>query len=315
MKIQFAKDIKAGFDTMPKSIPSKYFYDEIGDELFIKIMNLPEYYLTRSETEIFETKTNEIISEFNLQLNQEFDLIELGAGDGTKTKILLSELLKHNYNFTFHPIDISLNALNILENNLRNDLPLLNIKLENGDYFNILKQMSKSHRKKIVLFLGSNIGNMTDVEANGFINLIANNLNTGDILMLGADLIKSADIIIPAYDDSEGITKLFNYNLLTRINNELDADFSTNDFEHKVLYDESEGIVRTYLQSTYKQEVTINSLNKTYFFETGELIHTEISRKYNDNIINAIIFDSGFRIKNKILDSKQFFADYILVKE
>lgn len=315
MKTQFAKDIENGLNNTPKSIPSKYFYDEIGDDLFIKIMNLPEYYLTRCETEIFESKTDEIISQFDLDRTQEIDVIELGAGDGTKTKILLKKLLLQGINFTFHPIDISINALNILENNLKDELPSLNIKLENGDYFIILQKMNKSTKKKVVLLLGSNIGNMTDNEASAFIQLIADNLNKGDILLLGADLIKSSDIIIPAYDDSEGVTKLFNYNLLNRINNELDANFNADNFKHKVTYNESEGIVRTYLQSLCDQEVAINALNKSYYFEAGEFIHTEISRKYNDKIINSIIANSGLRIIKKVTDSKNYFANYFLLKE
>ncbi len=220
MTQQFKKDVEIGLSLKPKSLPSKYFYDKIGDALFVDIMHLPEYYVTRAEQEIFKTKVDELIDA--LKINQEtyFELIELGAGDGLKTKELLKVLDKDKYQFDYFPIDISQNSLDKLEKSLKNDLPNISVEKKQGDYFKVLESLKGNNHLKIVLFLGSNIGNMNDKTATEFIYRLGANLQKGDHLILGADLIKSADIVLPAYDDEKGITAAFNLNLLQRINRE-----------------------------------------------------------------------------------------------
>lgn len=312
---QFKADVHEGLSQNPKTLPSKYFYDKRGDELFVEIMNLPEYYLTRSELDIFQTQSENIIESIQIKPNAYFELIELGAGDGLKTKQLLQLLYKKNYNFDYFPIDISQNVLNILETTLNNELPGVIVKKQQGDYFQILESLKGTNHPKVILFLGSNIGNMTDEMATGFIYKLGANLKPNDKLILGVDLIKPASAVLPAYNDSKGITKEFNLNLLKRINHELGGDFNIDGFIHQPEYNEYTGIAKSYLVSNIAQSVNIDKSDQTYNFTKGEKILTEISRKYNDEIINKIIDKTDFRIIDKLTDSNNYFANYILCRE
>jgi len=309
---QLKKDIDEGLSKDSKSLPSKYFYDKRGDALFQQIMHLPEYYLTRSELEIFQTQSQNIIDGLNLNSDSYFELIELGAGDGLKTKELLKALEANHYNFDYFPIDISKNALDNLENNLLQELPNISFRKKQGEYFEVLESFKDTHHQKVVLFLGSNIGNLNDELAFKFIYKLGSNLSTDDKLLLGVDLIKPSSIVLPAYNDEKGVTREFNLNLLRRLNNELDANFDLDAYMHAPEYSETEGIAKSYLVSTKLQEVTIKKLNKIFRFQEGERIFTETSRKYNDTIINKIIENTDFSIHQKFMDSKAYFANYIL---
>ncbi|MGB5436915.1 MAG: L-histidine N(alpha)-methyltransferase [Maribacter sp.] len=312
MKSIFITEVHQGLSSTPKTLPSKYFYNKKGDALFVEIMNLPEYYLTLSELDIFQNKTQELIEALGLQLDAYFELIELGAGDGTKTKELLKVLDQKKYNFDYFPIDISANALELLKQDLNKEIPNLNVQTRQGDYFEILASLKMSKKPKIVMFLGSNIGNMNDELASKFIYNLGSNLQTDDKLLLGVDLIKAKDIVLPAYNDCKGVTAKFNLNLLDRINNELGGNFKLDKFKHQPEYTQKEGIAKSFLVSTTNQTVKIQATERMYSFTKGEKIHTEISRKYNDTVLNKIIANTDFEIQNKIMDSKAYFADYIL---
>ncbi len=311
---QFKKDVLAGLSSNPKSLSSKYFYDAIGDGLFVQIMNMPEYYLTRAEHEIFKTKTKQIAEELGLKKDRYFELIELGAGDGTKTKELLSHLIANEYQFDYLPVDISQNALNGLKASLTTELPSLSVVPKQFDYFGVLESLKTSDHPKVVLFLGSNIGNMLDDIATKFLSQLSVALRPGDRLLLGVDLIKSAEIVLPAYNDAQGITRAFNLNLLTRINRELGANFDITNFAHLPEYTEQDGVARSYLQSKVAQTVRIDAINQEFKFAEGEKIHTEISRKYNDEVLGRILSKCDFSIHGKLTDRKGYFADYILVR-
>lgn len=308
----FKEDVRKGLEQPLKTLPSKYFYDKKGDALFVEIMNLPEYYLTRCELEIFQNKTNALIEALQLKTNIHFELIELGAGDGLKTKHLLKALKDQHFNFEYIPIDISANALQLLQKDLNKTLPNVAVTPKQGDYFEVLASLKHNNKPKVILFLGSNIGNMDDVIAQQFIYNLSANLQKNDMLLLGVDLIKSEDIVLPAYNDSKGITAQFNLNILERINNELEANFNLDYFEHLPKYDAVNGIAESYILSTKAQTVSIKAMNATFDFDEGEKIHTEISRKYNDKLIHSVIANTDFTIEDKILDSKAYFADYIL---
>ncbi len=312
MKDQFKKDVEQGLSKLPKSIPSKYFYDKVGDDLFVQIMNMPEYYPTRAEFEIFKDKRQEMIESIEVKPDTFFDLIELGAGDGTKTKELLSALLDGEFDFDYVPIDISLSALESLESNLEQEFPTLQVRKKHGDYFGVLETLKENHHPKVILFLGSNIGNLSDEQSAEFIYQIGANLKAGDKLILGVDLIKSEKLVIPAYDDPHGITSAFNLNLLSRINNELGGDFDLSTFQHAPEYTFNEGIARSYLVSLVAQEIPISGIGKSFKFEKGEKLQTEISRKYNDKILDKILNKTDFKIIAKLTDSQEYFADYIL---
>ena len=312
MTDQFKEDVKKGLSSAPKFLSSKYFYDAVGDDLFKQIMKMPEYYLTKSEFEIFHEKSQTLIDALDIDPNTYFELIELGAGDGTKTKELLKSLIAKGFNFDYFPIDISQNALNNLQKSLNQEIPGLRVVPKQGDYFEVLHSFKDSNHKKAVLFLGSNIGNLTDDLSAKFIYQLGSNLKSNDSLLLGVDLIKDREIVLPAYNDAQGITARFNLNLLARMNKELDANFDLEEFTHQPEYTQEEGIARSFLVSTVKQEVYVGSIDTTFSFEAGEKIHTEISRKYSDEIIHEIIRKTDFSIATKISDSKNYFADYIL---
>jgi len=314
MSEQFKKEIEAGLSQTPKTLPSKYFYDEIGDAIFVKIMHSDEYYLTKSEFEIFKNKSDQIIDAFQIEKDTYFELIELGAGDGLKTKELLKCLQSRGFNFDYFPIDISQNALDILEESLKRDLPSIGIQKRQGDYFETLASFKNTKHPKVVLFVGSNIGNMADEVAAQFIYQLGSNLTRNDKLLLGVDLKKDASIVKPAYNDSKGFTSAFNLNLLHRINKELGANFAIEHFSHEPTYSEDEGIARSYLMSLKKQDVYIEALDKSFEFEKGEKIATEISRKYDDKIIEQLIKDTDFKIVEKLTDDLGYFADYIFTR-
>lgn len=311
---QFKTEVIEGLSKkQQKTLPSKYFYDKKGDELFVQIMALPEYYLTRAEMEIFQIKTKDLINALDLSKAKKYDIIELGAGDGTKTIHLLRELIKQNFDFEYLPVDISRNALQGIEKFINRELPSLVVKSNHNDYFNALQDLKQNGRTKIILFLGSNIGNLTDELATEFIYQLGSNLHIGDKIILGVDLKKSKDIVLPAYNDSKGTTAQFNINLLDRINAELGANFVINQFVHAPVYDEINGIAISYLKSLTDQKVVIGE--HTFNFQKDELIHTEVSRKYDDEVLKKILSKTDIRWENKILDSNQLFADYILEKK
>jgi dimethylhistidine N-methyltransferase len=256
-----------------------------------------------------------LISSFEIGQNQEFELIELGAGDGKKTQYLLEKLLEKDYSFKYIPVDISQNSLNVISETLSKLFPKLNIEAKQGEYFQVLEALFQSEKPKIILFIGSNLGNLNDDVAHDFLHKLSDNLKSGEKLLLGLDLIKSKDVVLPAYHDAAGITRDFNLNLLARINREFDADFNLEEFEHFPYYEEEEGIAKSFLKSTKKQSVFIKALNKSFQFEEGELLSTEVSRKYNDGILTKILKDSKMDIQEKFMDSKHYFADYILTKK
>lgn len=310
----FLRDVNDGLSQHPKYISSHYFYDKAGDELFQQIMAMPEYYLTNSELEIFSEQSEKIIQSFQISTNEEFELIELGAGDGKKTQHLLKTLLDKGFNFKFIPVDISSNSLSVITGRMESLFPNLEIEAQQGDYFQVLDQLFLSDKPKVILFIGSNLGNMEDNIAARFLQKISQHLKVNEKLLLGVDLIKAKDIVLPAYNDAAGITRDFNLNLLKRINTEFQADFDLDNFEHAPEYTEEEGIAKSFLRSKKKQTVYIKALDKSFNFEEGENIHTEISRKYNDEILKNLLTGSQLEITDKLLDSTNYFADYILTK-
>lgn len=310
----FTKEILAGLKDHPKHLPSKYFYDEKGDKLFQQIMSMPEYYLTRTELSILKKHKKDILLDFKGNKNG-FDLIELGAGDGLKTKILLHELLEQNLNFTYKPIDISLNALSGLKKSLQSEMKNLAVETIHGDYFESLKNIDSSGgRNKLVLFLGSNIGNLKLHESAHFLELLSESLNKDDSVLIGFDLMKSKDIIGPAYNDEHGITAAFNMNLLNRINNTSGANFNLHNFIHKPIYNEQTGLAESYIVSKVKQSVYISSIDEHVLFEEGEEIHTEISQKYNHEMIMAMIAKTNLNLKHIYKDDKNYYANYLFTK-
>jgi L-histidine N-alpha-methyltransferase len=228
---------------------------------------------------------------------------------------LLRAMAEQKYDLSYFPIDISQDALKQLEAMLLNELPALSISPHHGDYFNVLSSLKIRLHKKIVFFLGSNLGNYTDEQAADFIYQLGSNMHPGDVLVLGLDLKKPRDQVLPAYNDKQGVTRAFNFNLLDRVNRELGADFSLDAFAHRPEYSELTGVASSSLESLLDQQVSIDELGKTFSFQKGEKIQLEISRKYSDEVVKAIIERSDFNIIGKVLDEKGYFAEYVLRRE
>lgn len=296
MESRFGKEILRGLQQTPKSLPSKYFYDAKGDKLFQDIMAMEEYYLTNLELAIFEKQKAQILEAF-LGKENSFRLVELGAGDGTKTKVLMEYFLSKDVDFTYSPIDISSHVLQQLKENMQRELPDLKIESLEGDYFDALVKLNTNHNmKEVVFFLGSTIGNFSKEEANGFIKKLGDQLTAGDLLFLGVDLMKNPKKILAAYNDNKGITKAFNLNLLSRINKQLGANFNMNQFDHFPTYDPITGETKSYLVSCCEQEVFFEKLNKSIHFQAWEPIYTEISQKYSKDMLQDLAEKTGFSV-------------------
>jgi len=307
---KFFHEVWEGLNASPKRLSSKYFYDEAGDKLFQEIMETPEYYLTNCELEIFSQKTNEL-SGIIMDQGNSFDVVELGAGDAMKSSFLLRDLLDKGADMTYYPIDISSHVISSLQKKLPITIPGIQVHGLNGEYFDMLLQMSKaSSRRKVVLFLGSSIGNFPLDKTIEFLALLRQQLNPGDLLLIGFDLKKDPELILAAYNDKAGATRRFNLNLLKRINKELDADFNIDQFEHSPVYDPQTGACKSFLTSTRRQKVRIGEEGWLHFDE-GEKIFMEISQKYTVDQTDGLAAQSSFRSVSHILDTKGWFLDTI----
>jgi dimethylhistidine N-methyltransferase len=306
---EFAKDVFLGLSHSPKWLSSKYFYDKKGDEIFQQIMNMPSYYLTNAEYEIFETHRQRILEAFSAD-GKPFRLVELGAGDGYKTKVLLKHFLYKDADFHYCPIDISGNVLEVLEKDMQSEVPGLSIECMVGDYFHMLADIATHNgHRNIVMFLGSNIGNFSENAATEFVRNIRKNIRKDDLLLLGYDLKKEPKVILDAYNDQEGITASFNYNLLERINRELGGDFDIDHFQHYASYNPVNGECRSYLLSRKEQSVTIGDLDETFYFSPWEPIFMEVSNKYAPEEMSAIMSDAGFEWVESFTDSNSYYID------
>lgn len=305
---EFAQDVLTGLKSNPKTLSSKYFYDEIGDSIFQEIMNLDEYYLTRSEFEILETYQDEILNLFNAGTTQ-FNLVEFGAGDGYKTKVLLECFLNKGADFRYRPIDISGNVLQILESSLEEEFPGLQVEGIQNEYMKALKQLDGGDVRSVVLFLGSNIGNFEHEQALAFLHGLYDGLNDGDLVFIGFDLKKDPDTILNAYNDKSGVTRNFNLNLLTRINRELNADFDLASFKHFPTYDPVTGTTTSYLISERQQVVTI--MDEKVTFDAWEPIHMEISQKYSMRDIEGMAKQTGFQVVRNFYDNDKNYCNSV----
>lgn len=310
----FEEDVYLGLTSHPKYLLSKYIYDKKGDKLFQEIMELPEYYLTNCEYSILKDHAAEIADAFNSKKG--FDLIELGAGDGKKTKVLLRHLLKAEADFTYQPIDISENVLEELEGSLKKEFPRLDVKIQQGTYFKTLERLADYNtRKKVIMLLGSNIGNLLHKDAIDFLRNIREAMSEDDMLFMGFDQKKHPQIILDAYNDPTGVTAAFNKNHLTRINRELEANFKPDSFLHWETYDPESGTAKSFLVSKEEQTVNIKGLNLDVHFDKWETIHTEISQKYDDPVVNWLATEAGLKVISSFTDEKGYYKDYVFVRK
>jgi L-histidine Nalpha-methyltransferase len=303
----FAADVLQGLSQQPKRLPSKYFYDAEGSRIFQAIMNMPEYYLTDCELEIFQQQQDAILQAIGWE---RFQVLELGPGDGAKTKVLLRHFLESGRDFRYRPIDISGSALEGLAASWRADLPQLEVAPLQGDYFRVLHELrGQADVPKLVLLLGANIGNYDQHRAQQFLAAVAAELAPGDLLLVGFDLKKDPAIILKAYNDPTGITAAFNLNLLARINRELEGAFELEQFCHWQTYTPTTGETRSYLVSLSPQEVPIGALGRSFRFDAWEAIEVELSLKYSLPEIEGLASGSGYVPVEHFLDRRQYFVD------
>jgi len=304
---EFAKHVEEGLSAKEKRISSMYLYDDEGSRLFEEIMDLPEYYPTRCELEILK-KYKRTILELTC-IGTEIYVVDLGAGNGLKTMVLL-HYFTGRANFKYVPIDISKSALNDLENNLKLNYADLPFECIHGEYMESLRSMkSRPDVRKLILFLGSTIGNFTFREAMHFLSDLHDALNKDDLVLIGFDIMKDPHIIRSAYNDSKGVTAKFNFNLLVRMNRELGANFDLNNFLFYPMYDPSTGEMKSYLVSKTEQVVYFKALNRSFQFHTWEPIHTECSNKYDVKMIEELAVRTKFEIEENFYDSKKYFLD------
>lgn len=310
----FKKDILEGLTHFPKYLSSKYIYDKNGDKLFQEIMAMPEYYLTDCELGIISKQTHEIGELFRDKENG-LDLIELGAGDGKKTKVLLKYMVENNFNFIYKPIDISENAVEMLSTNLAHEMPNLNVDAEIGEYFEVLERLKKfDKRKKVIMVLGSNIGNLRHPMAIDFLSKLKDTLLPEDLLFMGFDQKKNPQTILNAYNDETGITEAFNKNILLRINRELGGNFDTEKFIHWESYNPETGTAKSFLVATEAMDVSITALQLTIHFDKWESIHVEISQKYDDKTVDWLAKEAGLEIVTSFTDQKGYYKNYTFKK-
>jgi L-histidine N-alpha-methyltransferase len=311
----FAADVERGLAAQSKYVSPKYLYDEVGSQLFEQICLQPEYYLTRTEASILN-KHAPVISKL---LGSNIEIIELGSGSSSKTAILLSYLSLQKKRIYYFPIDISSSILMESTRRLKSQFPNVSIIGIRSDYnLGIDKAaaaagcMSAERNQeipdmKLVLFLGSSIGNFELIEARSLLGSVRKKLHTNDLLLVGFDLQKDESVLNAAYNDKAGITAKFNLNLLARINKELDGNLELGKFEHHAFYSREQQRMEMHLVSKTDQQLYIGALGKTFAIRKGESIHTENSYKYTLNQIAALADDCSFTLEKNFMDKNRWF--------
>jgi dimethylhistidine N-methyltransferase len=306
----FADDVRAGLTASRKRLQPQYFYDDLGSRLFEAICCLPEYYLTRAESEILRSHAGEIVG----TIKGPVQLMELGSGSAEKTRYLIEALLSRQGKLHYLPVDISDASLERSSAVLLDSYPGLRITAYAADYFTAMKALAKTvacdgrKARTMALFLGSNIGNFDPGESRSFLREVREMLRVEDGLLIGADLKKSPDVLVPAYDDALGVTAAFNLNLLVRINRELNGNFDLKKFVYRATYVEEHGRMEAHLVSLVAQTVSIRDHDLEIEFADGEAIHTENSYKYDLAQLSDLADETGFRLERTWLDEQERFS-------
>jgi dimethylhistidine N-methyltransferase len=298
-----ALDVLEGLSRAPKMLLPKLLYDAEGSALFEQITKLPEYYPTRTEAAILAENADEIC----LRLGNDITVSELGAGTATKTRILLRSLLQHRRSIDYFPLDVSNAALQVAKHEIQQELSTVNVHPQLGD-FEDLTFLSRQVPPRLVLYIGSSIGNLEYEEAVGLLQDVACHLSRGDRLLLGVDLVKEGEVLRAAYDDNAGVTAAFNKNLLVRINRELGGHFELDSFSHVSVWNSTLSRIEMHLESECRQTVKVDALNVELDFYQGERIHTENSYKYTIESLEELLRRAGFALEHTWTDSHGWFA-------
>lgn len=318
----FGAEVLHGLSHYPKTLPPWLLYDEKGSTLFEAITELPEYYLTRLERDIFLRHGDEMVamsvegwsSEDCRAGGGELSLIELGAGAATKTGLLLEAAVRRQGRVAYYPIDISQSALEEAKARLEAEFEGVAVYPILADYTRDLAKIESGFTpsgRKLALYIGSSIGNFDPPEALDILRGLRSQLVPGDTLLLGVDMVKDRQALLSAYDDAAGVTAAFNKNLLVRINRELGADFHSRRFAHKAVWNEPRSRMEMHLESLSAQKVSIPALDLRLCFTRGETIHTENSYKFTDHGVRELISAAEFDVRGKWTDEAEWFAVYL----
>ena len=306
---EFAREVKAGLLAKPKRLSCRFFYDRRGSMLFEKICELPEYYLMRAERAILKRNAKEIAGLFPHSVT----LVELGSGNASKTRILIREFIRRYGALRYVPVDISRSVLEESSRALLKSFPALQIMAVSGEYNESLRHLhAENGRAKLILWLGSNVGNFDRNQAARFLRRVRAAMGRDDRFLVGIDLRKSPAILERAYDDRAGVTAEFNKNILARINRELGGHFHLDAFQHVAVYENVPGRVEMYLASLRAQRVRIDALELAIPFAAGERVHTENSYKYSLQEIEELATAAGFRLERQWLDRGPRFSVNLL---
>jgi len=308
-KDDLRKEIITGLTADNKHISSKFFYDAIGSKLFEKITGLPEYYVTRTERAILKEVANEIGNEL-----KDYDIVELGSGDCSKISILFDAMpVRCIESVRYIPVDFSKSAIEKSANILVDNFSGLEIRGLVADFTRQLKHIP-SGAKRLFCFFGSTLGNFTQDRATKFLARLSEVMNSGDILLLGVDMVKNKDILEKAYNDSRQVTAEFNRNILNVVNKLVDTNFNTDDFEHVAFFNEKRSRIEMHLKASKDLKITSPHLSGSISIKQGETIHTENSHKFTDESINQLASDADLEIKNRFTDNNKWFSVIQLVK-
>ncbi len=300
----YADEVEAGLTGYPKSLPPKLFYDAAGSALFEEITQLPEYYLTRTELAILRDHAGEIA----VAVGAGVAVVELGAGTAAKTCTLLQALVKRQMRVPYYPVDISSSALAGARTRVVAEVDRASVRPLIADFANGFGFLNNVPGRKLVLYLGSSIGNFDPQSAVSMLTDIRQELVTGDALLLGTDMVKTRKILLPAYDDAQGVTAEFNKNMLRRLNRELGADFDPDAFRHVARWNAQQSRMEMHLESLQMQTVEIRSLRLQIEFLPGEQIHTENSYKYTMPAVWNMLSRAGFQLVQTWFDRKKWFG-------
>jgi len=295
-----------GLTAEPRSLPPWLFYDAIGSALFERITELPEYYLTRTERAIFAAHADAIIAAASG--GKDLCIAELGAGTASKTGLLLQAAVRAQGSITYRPIDVSPTALDLAKQHLEVELPGVLVEPQVADYTREPILLDAEAARRLVLYIGSSIGNFAPEDAVRVLRTVREHLQPGDTLLLGTDMVKDERTLLSAYDDSAGVTAEFNRNILHRLNRELGADFDCDLFTHSAVWNADESRMEMHLVSQIAQRVCIDEVGCELHFAAGETIHTENSYKFSQRSIAWLLKQSGFKLSEQWMDAKDWFA-------
>ena len=300
-------DVFEGLTRTPKSLPPRLFYDAAGSALFEEITRLPEYYLTRTESALLQQYAGEIATRVGPNVN----VIELGAGTAAKTGTILKALSQRQLRVNYYPVDISVSALQVAEKSLNGSYPRVRVHPVATNYIADSQFLESVSGRKLVLYLGSSIGNFEPDEALDLLRRMRAHMQAGDSLLLGTDLVKDTSVLLPAYNDAQGVTARFNKNILARINRELGGNFNLDLFRHVALWNPGRSRIEMHLESRLDQTVKVKLIGLEVPFQKGERIHTENSYKYTLAGVRETLRSTGFEIQSTWTDESAWFGTHL----